>query len=557
MIALARKYRPRKFSELIVQDHVAAALRGAVAQGRTAHGYLFAGPRGVGKTTAARILAMALNCPNQREGEPCGTCDSCTRIWTGQANLDVVELDAASNRGVDDARDLRERAMYAASVEHGHKVYIVDEAHMLTREAWNALLKILEEPPPRVVFVFATTEPLKIAQTAAPILSRLQRFDFRRIGPHAIVERLQQVCATEQIAADEDALRLIARSADGGMRDALSLLDQVGSFGDGPITAERVREVLGLIADDLYGETLRLVAERDAAAVFPLVDRLVEAGADLGEFVGGAGEVLRAVLVVGVGGQPEGLTEGMVQLVRAAAPRLPPPDVLRLLALLADIEPQVRRSGNPRLVVELLLLRWAMMDRTVELGEVLEALKGVGQSDSLTVGRNPGASPVLRDVVPSTPTSPTVRRSDSPTIAQPADRPPERGPLSLERLQALWPSVVAHARATSPMLGTLLGETAVVAAERGVVAVRVLDGNAGHATGIDHKRDALAKLVGEYLTEPVQIRVEGVGQATAGRGERPARLTTETANAERLKLLRGKDQTLGAAIDALDLELLE
>ena len=557
MIALARKYRPRKFSELIVQDHVAAALRGAVAQGRTAHGYLFAGPRGVGKTTAARILAMALNCPNQREGEPCGTCDSCTRIWTGQANLDVVELDAASNRGVDDARDLRERAMYAASVEHGHKVYIVDEAHMLTREAWNALLKILEEPPPRVVFVFATTEPLKIAQTAAPILSRLQRFDFRRIGPHAIVERLQQVCATEQIAADEDALRLIARSADGGMRDALSLLDQVGSFGDGPITAERVREVLGLIADDLYGETLRVVAERDAAAVFPLVDRLLEAGADLGEFVGGAGEVLRGVLLVGMGGQPEGLTEGLVQLVRAAAPRLPPADVVRLLALLADIEPQLRRSGNPRLVVELLLLRWAMMDRTVELGEVLEALKGVGQSDSLTVGRNPGASPVLRDVVPSTPTSPTVRRSDSPTIAQPADRPPERGPLSLERLQALWPSVVAHARATSPMLGTLLGETAVVAAERGVVAVRVLDGNAGHATGIDHKRDALAKLVGEYLIEPVRIRVEGVGRAESGRGERPARLTTETANAERLKLLRGKDQTLGAAIDALDLELLE
>jgi len=561
MIALARKYRPRKFSELIVQDHVAAALRGAVAQGRTAHGYLFAGPRGVGKTTAARILAMALNCPNQQGGEPCGICDSCTRIWTGQANLDVVELDAASNRGVDDARDLRERAMYAASVEHGHKVYIVDEAHMLTREAWNALLKILEEPPPRVVFVFATTEPLKIAQTAAPILSRLQRFDFRRIGPHAIVERLQQVCATEKIAADEDALRLIARSADGGMRDALSLLDQVGSFGDGPISAERVRDVLGLIADDLYGETLRVVAERDAAAVFPLVDRLLEAGADLGEFVGGAGEVLRGVLLVGMGGQPEGLTEGLVQLVRAAAPRLPPADVVRLLALLADIEPQLRRSGNPRLVVELLLLRWAMMDRTVEIGEVLKALgKGVGSG-----GWDVGKPPVMRDSATASPTphipqpTPSVPHIPHPTpsVPAPADRPPERGALSLERLRSLWPSVVAHARVTSPMLGTLLGETAVVAAERGVVAVRVLDGNAGHATGIDHKRDALAKLVGEYLTEPVRIRVEGVGQATAGRGERPARLTTETANAERLKLLRGKDQTLGAAIDALDLELLE
>src|SRR5256885_2270540 len=293
MIALARKYRPKQFSDLIAQEHIAAVLRGAVAGGRVAHGYLFAGPRGVGKTTAARVLAMALNCERRDAaavaGEPCGACDSCTRIWTGAANLDVVELDAASNRGVDDARDLRERAMYAASAEGRHKVYIVDEAHMLTREAWNALLKILEEPPPRVVFVFATTEPQTIAQSAAPILSRLQRFDFRRIGPHAITDRLKQVLAAERLVVRDEALHLIAKSADGGMRDGLSILDQVASFGEAPVTAARVRDVLGLISDDVYGELLRLVAERDAKAVFPLVARLGGAGAALRGVVGGAG----------------------------------------------------------------------------------------------------------------------------------------------------------------------------------------------------------------------------------------------------------------------------
>jgi len=190
------------------------------------------------------------------------------------------------------------------------KVYIVDEAHMLTREAWNALLKILEEPPPRVVFVFATTEPQKIANTAAPILSRLQRFDFARIGPHAIVARLKQVLAAEKLAAEDDARHLIAKSADGGMRDRLVAARSGLVVRRGAVTARRVLRWLGLIADDAYGELLRCIADADAAGVFPLVDRLVEAGADLSEFVNGAGETLRALLLVGVGGQPEGLTSG-------------------------------------------------------------------------------------------------------------------------------------------------------------------------------------------------------------------------------------------------------
>jgi DNA polymerase-3 subunit gamma/tau len=372
MIALARRYRPKRFADLLVQDHVAAVLRGAVARGRVGHGYLLTGPRGVGKTTAARILAMALNCPNRdSSGDPCGACENCLRIWNGSANLDVVEIDAASNRGVDDARELRERAMYAASQAGHHKVYIVDEAHMLTREAWNALLKILEEPPPGVVFVFATTEPQKIAATAAPVLSRLQRFDFRRIGPAAIRARLRAVLDAEGIAADDDALTLIARHADGGMRDALSVLDQCLSLGEGAVTAARVREVLGLVGDELFAETLALVADRNPAGVFPLIDRLVDAGADLVEFMGGTGEAVRALLMLQLGGAPEGLTEALRQALDRYRDRLSPGDLVRMLRLLTESEAAVRRSGNPRLVVETLLLRWAMLDRTVDLEAVL------------------------------------------------------------------------------------------------------------------------------------------------------------------------------------------
>ena len=548
MLALARKYRPKQFADLIVQDHVAAALRGAVAQNRVAHGYLFAGPRGVGKTTAARILAMALNCERRTPaGEPCGACDSCARIWTGAANLDVVELDAASNRGVDDARDLRERAMYAASAEGRFKVYIVDEAHMLTREAWNALLKILEEPPPRVVFVFATTEPQKIAQTAAPILSRLQRFDFRRIGPHAIVERLQHVLAAEGVVAEDDALHLIAKSADGGMRDGLSILDQVLSFGEGPVTAERVREVLGLIPDDLYGELLRVIADRDAPAVFALVDRLTEAGADFGEFISGAGETLRAVLLVGLGGELQGVTEGLQTLVRQHASRLPPPDVVRLLTVLGEAERQIRSSGNTRLAVEVLLLRWAMMDRTVELEEVIRAL-GAGKGEG---GRGQGEAPLLRDAAPAAPAAPIARPPDRPTAS-----PPDVGPLTLDRLRGLWPQIVADARAKSQMLGALIAAAEASAVEGTTLTIRLLEENAVHAEGIERQREALAQLVGRYVTEGIRIKLVAADGAGGPRA-RPARLTEDGARAERLTDLRAKHPRLDAAVEALDLELLE
>jgi DNA polymerase III subunit gamma/tau len=573
-LALARKYRPRRFSDLLVQDHVATVLRGAVGKNRVGHGYLLTGPRGVGKTTAARILAMALNCERKGQtepaGEPCGECESCQRIWTGSAGLDVVEIDAASNRGVDDARDLRERAMYAASREGHHKVYIVDEAHMLTREAWNALLKILEEPPPGVVFVFATTEPQKIAQQAAPVLSRLQRFDFRRIGSAAIRERLKAVLAAEHIEADEDAMTLIARQADGGMRDALSVLDQCLSFGEGRVTVELVRQILGLVADEVYGELLDLLVAQNPAGVFALVDRLEESGADLVEFLGQAGEVLRALLMLKLGATPEGLTASLRQSLNQHLDRLAPGDLLRMLRLLSESEASLRRSGNPRLAVETLLLRWAMMDRTVDLAAVLGLGGSEGQTGGAADQRAGSASATRagarqRGIAGAGPESPggSMESPETPSAPAPvrpsvAEGPPARltAEFTLEGLTLAWSDLAQLAREQSRFLGEALAAARPVAVQGSEARLAIPDGNPIHVEALARQREAVERLLGQVTGQLVKI---SLSESPSGVDPpvRTRRMTEAEARAERLKVLKARDPALEAVAESLDLEVLE
>ncbi|HTT66819.1 MAG TPA: DNA polymerase III subunit gamma/tau [Gemmatimonadales bacterium] len=602
-LALARRYRPRLFADLVAQEHVARALRGAVEQGKVAHGYLFAGPRGVGKTTAARILAMALNCearhagrPTAAPGEPCGECPSCARIWAGSASLDVVEIDAASNRGVDDARDLRERAMYAASQEGRHKVYIVDEAHMLTRDAWNALLKILEEPPAGVVFVFATTEPHKITNTAAPVMSRLQRFDFRRVGPQAIADHVRSVLVREGLTADDDAVEIIARVADGGLRDALSVLDQATAFGEGTLTAARVRQVLGLVGDELYAEALDMVAEHRAADVFPFVAKLVEAGLDLTAFTDGAGDVLRALLAVRLGGRPEGVSSALAAQVSRIAPALEPGDLLRMLHVLEEAEEPIRRGAHARLAVETMLVRWCLMDRTVEIAELLRGESAGklpdGKVRAVTrASEGGGQSPAPASSRPATmrdPAAPAVRESAAPAASAPTPAPapaPPRasapgGPLTLEAVRGAWADVVAAARAEKPMLASALEDAEPVACDGTAVRIRARGGNPMTGEGLSRGRPSIEAIVGRVLGTPVRVvaaeasggppRAQaGSPGGSAGPGapsgtvrESPVRPTAQRvtatgAKAERLQALRGKDPTLDSAIDSLDLELLE
>jgi DNA polymerase-3 subunit gamma/tau len=521
-LALARKYRPRSFAEVAVQGHVSNTLRGAIARDRVAHGYLFCGPRGTGKTTLARVLAMALNCENKgADGEPCGVCTSCQRIWSGSSSLDVVEIDAASNRGVDDARDLRERAMYAPSGDDRYKVYIVDEAHMLTREAWNALLKVLEEPPPRVVFVFATTEPQKIAQTAAPVLSRLQRFDLKRIGTADIVARLEYILREENIECESDALAMIARAADGSMRDALSLADQVISLGEGHVTADAVRTALGLVPEDEYLDVLSIIVERRAGDVFAAVRRLTDEGIDFGSFLSGFADVLRAQLAVLLGGAVAEVSASATERLRANVSHLAAGDVLRMLNVLSDLEPRFRKSGQQQLLIELLLVRFALLDRTLSLEEVLH---GIGPGSGGGGGATGGGTP------------PDWRAAISVadhTAAQPA----ARATSQTEKTSAL-PAEPAR----TDIKATLREESA--RAEAGSASAAPV------APPAPERRKAAG--AGNSPLSRMRSAMEASSQ-----GEPPLRLSDDQRRAERAEILRAKDPVLGAAIDALDLELLD
>ena len=397
---LARKWRPQRFDDVIGQQTVTRTLRNAIASGRIAHAFVFAGQRGSGKTTTARILARALNCVEGPTAEPCGVCDACVEIAQGR-DIDVLEIDAASHTGIDTIREVIIDNLSFAPVRNRYKVFIIDEVHQLSGSSFNALLKSIEEPPRHVVFMMATTELHKIPDT---ILSRSQVFEFRTIPTALITAQLRKIVTAEEVQAEDAALSLIARAAEGSMRDAQSALDQVIAFAGTTVTVDDVSTVLGLVGRDLLFDLVEAVVAEDAAGAFALADRAVASGHDLRLVIRELTRVVRDLMVVSVDPTRVGdgeLAEGERERLARLAERFSREDLMRAFDLLSNAEQEIRTASHPRYQFEMLLLKWMHTRKLVPLTDLLAS--GGGGKSQIPNSKSQAESPGVCRRVPQNP----------------------------------------------------------------------------------------------------------------------------------------------------------
>ena len=461
---LARKYRPRQFAEVVGQQHVTQTLINALERKRIAQAYLLVGPRGVGKTTIARILAKALNCKNGPTPTPCDACENCKQIAQG-AHLDVLEIDGASNNGVDQVRDLRDSVRYAPA--HGsYKVYIIDEVHMLTIGAFNALLKTLEEPPAHVKFIFATTEPQKVPAT---ILSRCQRFDLRRIATRDMVAHLAMIAKAEKVKIDEPALLAIARGAEGGLRDAESALDQLMTFCGKEINEDHVLSVFGLVAWKSLEQLVEALLKGDLPGILRIVAELDEAGKDLQRLTAEILEYLRNLLVIAhaadVLGERE-LADAQLATLRQQSGLVSPGRLARVVEVLIEAQGQIRHALARRTVLEVSLIRAARTSSVATLDEVMAALAGADVAAGPAMVAEPAPASY------STPAPAAAAVAAHTPVPSPARMAAPVPAAALDVLKAKWAQVVERVHAAAPLAKSYMKDAtpAKVSGERVTLA---------------------------------------------------------------------------------------
>jgi DNA polymerase III subunit gamma/tau len=561
----ARKWRPLVFEDVVGQSHVTNTLRNAITSKRLAHAYLFSGARGTGKTTTARILAKAINCLSPKDTNPDNECELCKEITAGRS-LDVIEIDGASNRGVEEIRNLRESVRYTPT-RGKYKVYIIDEVHMLTKEAFNALLKTLEEPPEHVIFIFATTEVHKIPMT---ILSRCQRFDFRRISIEEITGNLRAISKEEKVTIDEEALMIVAKKADGALRDAQSIFDQIRAFCGNEISAADVLKVLNVVDQELYFRVTDLIKAQDVKGGLELVEEIVKSGYDLREFLGGLSEHLRNLLVV--------LTTEATELVEASEPyrkryqeeakQLHQNDILRLIKLVNDLEQSIRWSPQPRFKLEAGLLQMIKLERSVQLDALLGQIDELKKKLSFGGNNNTGGGSGLRTAPPSesptelkvvgqvsagrlrssslnvtasapleeprqsfspqstsiTTVAPPTAQADPPSGSETAGSAEPMKKITAEEAYEQWQQWVTEVRKVKIGIGTILGESSILDVADG--ALRIACPDDYHFSSLKrHKEflvDSFQRVTGLKLRiEPVLHESLGGNSATSSSVVRP------------------------------------
>jgi DNA polymerase-3 subunit gamma/tau len=517
-LVLARKWRPQTFDDLTGQEPVAHILRNALAHNKVAHAYIFSGPRGVGKTTTARILAKALNCENGPTSDPCGKCPSCLDVAEG-SSIDVSEIDGASNTGVDNIRDLREKIRYAPSAGR-YKVYIIDEAHMLSTSAFNALLKTLEEPPPHVIFVLATTEPKKIPPT---VLSRCQHLPFSRMSSYKIKERLKTIADTEEIKIASSPLEMIARAADGSMRDALTLLDQLTSFSD-EISASDVKDLLGITDAETLAGLATSVIEGNTKEIITLIATLTDAGTDLKPFTRDLLQFIRNLLVTKITGETAGildLGEEEAKAIAGIRDTVSEEHLALILSELIKAEPGIRNAFYPRIALEMTLIKLSMLNRFKSINEALQALQ--------------------------CPISPVPQKHASPQIA--ASRSPSRAGGPTENLvaqvtegvslSAAWNAMVERVDAMNHPLASKLRE-GDLAFGADTVKIVFTGGCAVHAESVEENLSLIKKLLDELSGMSIAVSIETASSSAVSKKDLKERALQDPIVKDALELFEGR-----------------
>jgi len=498
---LSRKWRPQRFDKVVGQIHITRTLQNAIGMDRVAHGYLFAGPRGVGKTTTARILAKALSCENPQDKHPCNKCANCRDITKG-SSLDVQELDGASNRGIDEIRGLREAVKYPPN-RGEYRIYIIDEVHMLTREAFNALLKTLEEPPAHVIFIMATTDAHKVPAT---ILSRTQKFDFKPITLNDISTYLKGILNSEKITFDDEGICLISKKADGSLRDALSLLDQVIAYAGETLNVETVRDVLGIIEENVFLDVMKFINKKNHQELITFIIKLLNDGFSISDFISGFNEFIRhCMLCKGGNSGTHNLSEESLKWLESNC-RFSTVDILRMLDLSLQFESNLKHISQPQISLEALFMKLALLESSIDIAQVLSGKKNldtpVKKPTTSTPSEEKPYQPEEKDMQP--PAEKAAPDKEPESISAPKAK--NHSTLSLEIIKQSWGNIIGELEKNNSKIAHFLEDVTLTKFDGTHLWIELINGHHFHQRTLEKDIAKIEAKISSVLSEKIRIK---------------------------------------------------